>query len=76
MRNPFLNLISQADAPAVIIGVVIADGKFAAKVRFGAGTNMTTVVPWIKEKFCRWATCHASQVECSESELTVEMKVK
>lgn len=77
MANPFLELLSQ-NAPGVILGVVLADGKFAAKVRFARGTNMPPATAFVKAQFCKWSKCTEEQIEWGESlfEFTVEIRVK
>lgn len=77
MQNEFLVLLLPG-CPATILGVVVGDGKFAAKVKFSTGSNMKVCGAWVKDKFMRWAKCSEEQMEMVEDGLnfTVEIRVK
>ena len=77
MQNEFMTLMLPG-CPATILGILVGDGKFAAKVKFGNGSNMKACGAWVKDKFLRWAKCSEEQTEMVEDGInnTVEIRVK
>lgn len=77
MQNEFLSLLLPG-CPASILGVIVGDGKFVAKVKFSNGSNMRSCSAWVVDKFCRWAKCSEAQVDMVEDGInnTVEARVK
>ncbi|MFI5113493.1 MAG: hypothetical protein ACHP7J_00010 [Terriglobales bacterium] len=77
MHNEFLTLLLPG-CPATILGVVVGDGRYAAKVKFGNGSDMKACASWVRDKFMRWAKCQEEQVAEAVDGInfTVEVVVK
>ena len=77
MQNEFMTLMLPG-CPGTMLGILVGDGKFAAKVKFASGVNIKACSAWVKDKFMRWAKCQDEQVEMVEDSInnTVEIRVK